>query len=315
MTTTKTPVQTRQIKIKNVSCGDCKGLNLSKLVSQEGTCSEVLGKKDKSNVCPKFRKNIHKVTGTKRKEHSSMEELGNILRGISPERIGLVGIMLLNERTTREAGYSFMQRVFVRYRGRATRNYLSNFMAAHVMQADAKQVVLCSSDGKTILTYPNNGIDCDKDIYSVKAFKSMKAEMIEKGHDVDPEIKATAPKRIIPNELEEVHAAVASARGEIANIEDVAKRNKKHKKKGSKKAEQHRERTLNLSQLADAMLSGEIATSEADDIIGMYNGLGDIDNYGEDEERSGYSADYDEEEDSESRGSMTNRNGSVIFEC
>lgn len=307
--------KTRQIKIKNVTCGDCKGLDLAKLVSQEGTCGDVLGKKDSSKVCPKFRKNTHKMTGTKRKEHSSIEELGNIVRGISSDRIGLIGVMLLNERTTREAGYSFMQRVYVRYRGRATRNFLSNFMAAHVLQADSKQVVLCSSDGKTILTYPNTGID-GKDIYSVKAFKPMKAEMLEKGHEVDPEIKQSAPKRIIPHELEEVHAAVASARGEIASIEEVAKRNKKHKKKGKKRDDSDRERTLNLSQLADAMLSGEIAATDADDILSMYNGLGDIDNYGEDDQDNGYSANYEEDDnEEESHLSKTSRNGTVIYQC
>ncbi len=314
MTTTKTTIQTRQIKIKNVSCGDCKGLNLSKLVSREGTCSDVLGKKDKSNVCPKFRKNTHALTGTKRKEHSAMETLGKIVRDISSDRIGLIGIMLLSERTTREAGYTFMQRVFVRYRGRATRNYLSNFMAAHVLQADSKQVVLCSSDGKTILTYPNTGID-EKDIYSVRAFKEMKVTMNEKGHDIDPEIKQAAPKRIIPQELDAVHAAVASARGEIANIEEVASRNKKHKKKPTKKDSQDRERTLNLSELADAMLSGEIAVSEADDILNMYNGLGDIDNYGDgDQDDARYDSDEDDEEE-ESLGTKTQKNGTVIYEC
>lgn len=289
---------------------------MAKLVSREGTCADVLGKKDSSKVCPKFRKNTHKITGTKRKEHSSIEELGNIIRGISSERIGLIGVMLLNERTTREAGYSFMQRVYVRYRGRATRNYLSNFMAAHILQADSKQVVLCSSDGKTILTYPNTGID-GKDIYSVKTFKPMKTMMLEKGNEVDPEIKQSAPKRIIPHELDEVHAAVASARGEIASIEEVAKRNKKNKKKKvNKREDAEREKTLNLSQLADAMLSGEIAATDAGDILSMYNGLGDIDNYGDDDQDNGYSDHHgDDDSEEESQLSKTSKNGTVIYEC
>ncbi len=260
-------MDTKSVVVANIRCGDCRHLSLEALAvdsqaKAKGTTCNTVGKKDDSKACPSFRKNIYKLQNLPDDQHSAVETLAKIARKIPAENIAAVGIALLNERETREQGFYFFQRVYVRYRGRSNRNYLGNFMACHVLYATKSHVVFCDSNGKSVLTFQLkalSGTSSNKDWYTTKEFKKLRKEMERLGHYEDSEV--IIPVKKIPAELDSVVPSKSSLKGDVARIDEIYKKSKKNDK-----AKRKQTGRATLADVARSVINGEIIGNAPHDI-------------------------------------------------
>lgn len=113
-----------------------------------------------------------------------VEMLAAAIRGMSASELQALSSVLAAERNTRKAGWTFLQKVYIRYTGVSNANYLSNFAEGRVLYADKEVVRVVGKNGKMFLTVPN-----EKDgntLYSAKRFSILRASMFEKKAFWDP---------------------------------------------------------------------------------------------------------------------------------
>lgn len=124
--------------------------------------------------------------------------MGRVFRRMSPNDLQILAAMLLNEKRTRRAGYSFMQKVYIRIAGTSGRNYLNNFVMGYVLDADKAQVRIVSESGQTAVTLPKGS----PSLYTIEQFEPIRAEILANRRWVDPAVKADESRiasRIISN--------------------------------------------------------------------------------------------------------------------
>ena len=149
--------------------------------------------------------------------------LARIVDKLPDASLRTLGVMLMREEKTRKMGYKFGQVVYVRYRGLASSNYISNFMKAHIMFVDKKTYKLMSNDGKCVLTF---NADCKPHIMTRQEFKCLRNSMLEKGKLVDPDVDRTLSRRLRAEEEYELGITNDSKNGSITTIDAVFKENK-----------------------------------------------------------------------------------------
>jgi hypothetical protein len=218
----------REIKTGHLTCGECAGLSVENLIAGNdlNNCSEE-GKLKTSRACPKFQPEPTIIKDALQDDaEDGMREIASSVKSWDNRTLKAVAGALLNEVTTRKAGFYMWQPVYVRFRGTAASNYMSNFMTARVLTADKDTVRLVSDDGKVVLRYANTGHE-GPSIYSVDAFSPLKEMMIEKGKDVDQTERAT-PKRLRPEGFEDVDFQLNTdgMNGRITSIGKMARANK-----------------------------------------------------------------------------------------
>ena len=250
---------TKALREVSPTCGDCSGLhhdvlvdgnnvpcgvvakgNLTKKgakgkgdVSAKETAKNREPKTEASSTCPKFSPNTRPVgeLGT-----DKIHQLAELISSIDPKALRALGVLMFNEPATRMQQMTFMQKVYVRYRGRMNSNYISNFMEAYVMYATSQQYKLMSADGRCVLTY---GVDCKPVIFSDEEFKVLYEKMLEKGNLIDPDTN-TLIKRAFRHE-EEFNLGISDLADKVAKegigvstIDDVFASNgvRKGRKKG-----------------------------------------------------------------------------------
>lgn len=149
-----------------------------------------------------------------------------VLSQVADSHLDLMAAVVQNEKRTRKAGLKFGQRVYVRYRGLASANYLSNFMSAFILDARKDYVRVMSRDGSITMSF-----DCQTGVkgpavYSKHEFEPLRQQMKAKGNIVDPDMDSFAHKRVRSIELYELGLVDQSLQGEIPTIDTVFKENK-----------------------------------------------------------------------------------------
>lgn len=157
--------------------------------------------------------------------------LAQFVASMSDEQVRALGVIMFNESKTRKNKMRFMQKVFVRYRGAANRDYVSNFMEAYVMYANGTHYKLMSADGRCTLTY---GEHCRPVIFTDEEFAPMLAKMKQRGKLVDPDTEQLISRRFRCEEEYDLNIKADDLIGEVTTIDEVFKENgiRKGRKKG-----------------------------------------------------------------------------------
>lgn len=257
MTNTTTTVQKNinakvraTLKHQKPLCGDCSGFTDERLLDK---CKSVCSKADKlttSEACPSFAPAVRLISPITQKR--SFEPMVEMIADLPEDSLRVLASILYNEKRTRKAGHFFGQKVYVRYRGANSSNYLSNFMIAHVMYVSNEHYRLMSMDGRCVLTY---GIHCRPNILTPDQFAELRVKMLKKNKLVDPDVERLLTKRFQAEEEHELNLTKESAIGNVTTIDKVFKEN------GVRRSKQ---KTTTLIDLVARASSGYDVSKQAD---------------------------------------------------
>lgn len=179
-------------------------------------------------------------------DREAFDSLVGLFQTLPTAALRSVASMLYNEKKTRAKGFYFGQKVYVRYRGAANANYLSNFMIARIMSANSEFIRLTSKNGKCNLTFTKTA--GDDIIFDVEEFDVLRKKMVAKGKLVDPDAQRLITKKYRAEEEHELNMTSESAGGQVTTIDTVFKDNGVPRRKGKN--------TVDLIQLVDALQAG-----------------------------------------------------------
>lgn len=214
--------------LKNLKprCGDCEGFCNSNLIErQKGVCKDN-GKTKLSKTCRHFQPNIiplKDITGT-----TPFELLTESIAQMSDAQIRSLATLLYLEGHNRRRSYSFGQKVFVRYRGRANSNYVSNFMSAYVMSTVNGYLKVMSLDGRCTASFL---LSNENQIFTAEEYEVMRQKMVRLGRLVDPDTITLLNKVLQAEERYELGIAEESLTGNEPTIDQVFKDNKIKRRK------------------------------------------------------------------------------------
>lgn len=245
-----------------LTCGECAGLTRERLIVGSKASCTTDGILASHKACPKFKPDVYRLAEVVVEKGNVMQELAYISSSMTPKQLKIFGMAMINETITRKNGFSFYQKVFVRYRGTARSNYLSNFFAGRILTADETTVRVCSDDGKVIFTYENTGA-AGPSIYSVESFEPLRALMFKKSYVVDPEHERATAKFLRAKELSEHGDIKLNTNGVhgIVTPEKVSRSNKNAGKKGAR-SEIH-----DLTSIARDIERGSVSASRKDGTV------------------------------------------------
>lgn len=217
-----------------LTCGDCRGLTRDALLpTAEKPCASQ-GIQEASKTCKHFRSDSPSLRELMTDNGDALVALFDFCGKLGDKDLRVMAGMMLSEARTRRHGVRMGQPVFIRYRGRETRNYLNNFMAARVLDVSDTEIRCISESGEMILTYPNTGFD-GPSVYSKSAFKAIRRDMIDAGKLIDPEKAISTSKRFLPDEADVKFSAPSSLDGvSIPRMDKVVKGKGAKKKKKNK---------------------------------------------------------------------------------
>lgn len=239
------------LKSQQPLCGDCVGLKCEKLISDNKQVCSKLGKTATSKSCPYFIADTKPLQVLQKRD--AFDALVGLLKEIPKDGLRNVASLLYNEKKTRAAGYFFGQKVYVRYRGAANADYLSNFMIARVMSVNSEFIRLTSQDGKCNLTFMKK--TCKDIILSVEEFDELRKKMVAKGRLVDPDVKKLIAKKYRAEEEYELNMSSESAGGQVTTIDSVFKENKLPRRKAKK--------AVDLVDLVNGLMAGHTDVDKA----------------------------------------------------
>lgn len=212
----------KTIPVLPLKCGECSGLHRDRLTDPKLNCS-ALGKIESSKACNSFKADVFSLTDTVELD-GALLGMAKLFNRLSPSQLKRLASVMYHEPLTRKAGYRFGQRVFVRYRGMLKDNYFSNFMIAHVLDANKQDIRLISRDGRCVLTFDSDSGPNGPTIWTKPMFEPLRQQMLVQERYIDPEIALTE-NRIKSREQYNLAMANTSKRGDIATIDDVFKDN------------------------------------------------------------------------------------------
>lgn len=215
-------VDLKELVKTTVTCGDCRGLTRDVLIPASTKPCESLGKLEDSKMCKHFRTNTYDLKELMETGGDGLVALFQLFGGMEEKDLRIIAGMLLSESRTRKQGVKMGQPVFVRYRGRESRNYMNNFMAARILDMDDKEVRLISETGNIVLTYPNTGL-AGPLLYSKSEFKSLSKKMKAEGKINDPEREISTSKRYLPEEDVKFKVPTLLDGFTVPNMDDIVK--------------------------------------------------------------------------------------------
>lgn len=184
------PTKPRNKEIIGAICGDCEGLSRRALIKETDTsparlCKDSkLGHKESSLACKSFSPDIFALSKDGR---VALRQLASLVKKFDEKALRVVAATLVNEHRTRQSGLRFGQIIYVRYRGYAGSDYVSNFLKAYVLDSNNGMVRLMSSDGAASLTYevPETGAFNGPVLYDSASFRPILKKMreLKKFHD------------------------------------------------------------------------------------------------------------------------------------
>lgn len=156
-------------------------------------------------------------------EEETFIQLSEIMSVLDDGQLRKLGALMMREKQTRSAGYHMGQRVYVRYRGLARANYLSNFLIAYIMYADQDVVRVCSRDGKRTMTFAGRARDA---VMSAEEFEPIRKRMIKNQRFADPDVQKQVSRHLRTLEEHELGLSDKIDYGEIPTIDKVFRANK-----------------------------------------------------------------------------------------
>lgn len=246
--------QIKKLVKSELSCGDCRGLNRDRLLPNADKACGAQGQLEDANICQHFRSNSYDLKEAFAEDGDKLSALFDLFSTMEPKTLRLIAGMLLSEHKTRNNGFKLGQPVFVRYRGRAGRNYMNNFMAARILDADNDSIRVTSEDGLTTLTYPNEERITKDAIYTRVSFAPLRKQMIREGKINDPEKEIKTAKNILPEEGVNFKAPKELDGFTVPMMADVVRGGKKK-----------RSRTNTLVDMVDMIDSGYMMASDHDE--------------------------------------------------
>lgn len=236
------------------TCGDCSGLKCEKLIEKnKGFCS-ANGKTKQSEPCKFFQPDVRPVQaliGT-----DGFEALVSLVRGMPSDALRSLATLLYAEKKVRRLGFYFGQKVYVRYRGTARSDYMSNFMLARVLTVQGDYIKVSSKDGKCVATFMYDNID--RQVYDVDRFDTLRTKMVRKGNLVDPDITYALTKRFRCIEEYELGITTESKGGTVTTIDTVFKEGKLPRRGGKDTV-----KTIELVEIVDGIIRGYDMSKEA----------------------------------------------------
>lgn len=220
-----------QVPGVKVACGDCVGFSREILKDKKLCSAETSNIIATDKPCTRFKPDVDVVLDLI--DPTKTFDLLVALMGRTPDsHLRKIGATFMRESITRSQGYYFGQKVYVRYRGAAGSNYLSNFMAAHIMYADHEMLRVGSRDGKIRMTFVGSARGA---VFADSVFMPRRETMFNKGRLVDPDAQTLIARRLRSEELYELDM-VDLLKGDVPTIDHVFKENgiKKSKKEGHK---------------------------------------------------------------------------------
>ena len=179
--------------------------------------------------CRQFVPNTNNL-GSLVEQEDTFIELARLIGQVNDNQLRHLGAVIMREKQTRNEGYQIGMKVYVRYRGLARANYVSNFMSAYVMYADRNTVRVTSRDGKIAMTFQGRARDA---VMTPDDFEPIREKMIAKGRYADPETQKNVSKHLRCLEEYELGLTDEIDKGEIPTIDKVFKSNKIKKSKGA----------------------------------------------------------------------------------
>lgn len=180
-------------------CGDCEGLSRRALLRETDTspaklCKDSkLGHKENSLSCKSFSPDLFALDKNAR---VALRQLSSLIKKFDPKALRVVAAMLANEHRTRQNELRFGQIMYVRYRGYAGSDYVSNFLKAFVLDARDGYVRLMSSDGEMSLTFeiPSSGAFTGPVLYDAQSFRPLLRKMRQQKKFNDPKGEQTSKR-------------------------------------------------------------------------------------------------------------------------
>lgn len=246
--TQRSKLQAKQaLKSLKPTCGDCIGLKCDKLIEKnKGVCSNN-GKTTQSEPCRFFQPDVRPVQGLIGSD--GFEVLVGLVRNIPNDSLRALATLIYAEKKVRKLGFYFGQKVYVRYRGTARSDYMSNFMLARILSVQGDYVKVASKNGKCVATFQLDNVD--RQIFNVDQFEVLRQKMIKKGYMVDPDVTHALTKRFRCIEEYELGITTESKGGNITTIDTVFKENKLPRRGGKSIV-----KTIDLVEIVDGILSG-----------------------------------------------------------
>lgn len=197
-----------------------------------------------NSACPKFKPDVftlNEIVPHEATTRQNMETIATMVQSVPSAHLPLVASVIIYEEVTRKFGYRLWQKVFVRYRGTAKANYLSNFMAGRILWADKHHInIVSDQEGKegVQITIPYSDSE-GSTIYTEDQFKVIRKEMKRKKRYVDPIEERNALKSATPIGEDSLNLLPNSVRGAgfsegemVLDLSDVTKANGRKNRKG-----------------------------------------------------------------------------------
>ncbi len=156
--------------------------------------------------------------------------ISRMVASVDDNQLRKLGALIMREKQTRAAGFQMGMKVYVRYRGLARSNYLSNFMSAYIMYADRDVIRVTSRDGKLTMTFAGKAREA---VHTDEQFEPIRERMIKKARYTDPDVQKHVSKHLRCLEEYELGLTDQIDVGEIPTIDKVFKSNKVKKSKAS----------------------------------------------------------------------------------
>lgn len=214
------------LKSQKPTCGECVGFS-TEVVKGKKLCNGC-GVLDSSKPCSQFVPNTNDLREVVEDE-GGFTALSRLIARVDDSKLRVLGAVIMREKLTREAGFQMGQKVYVRYRGQAKSNYLSNFMSAYIMYADREVVRIASRDGKINMTFTGRSRDA---VISPDEFYALADRMRKRGKFADPEVHRQVAKHLRCLEEHELGLSAQMNEFDIPTIDTVFKANKIKKQKG-----------------------------------------------------------------------------------
>lgn len=214
------------LESQKLLCGDCYGFKQAALLEKCGKTCEKMDRIESSPACSSFAPSL--VGFDSYINTSGFDRIRSIIAETPTELLRQFGSVFLMELQTRNAGYFFGQKVYVRYRGTNGSNFLSNFMVAYIMYASMTHIRIMSHDGRCSLTFDYR---CKANILTPEEFEPLRKKMLKNNKLVDPDTERLLAKRFRAEEEHLLEITNDSLCGNITTIDTVFKENKIKKSK------------------------------------------------------------------------------------
>ena len=178
-----------------------------------------------SRTCSSFKPDSFNIAEDVQ-DNGAILALAHVMSKLSNAKLDLLAAIIQNDKKTRRQDMCFGQRVYVRYRGLSSANFLSNFMQAFILDADKNFIRLMSRDGSCSLTYENDGKQLTGPvIYSKQEFDKLRKKMVADDLLIDPEEERNTIKRLRSMEDYQMQMTSESEQGVITTIDTVFEEN------------------------------------------------------------------------------------------